>query len=695
MSAAEQLKPRAPEVRPDDIPEALRERNQWVMWRYLWGGKKWTKPPCRADGSPASSTDPATWCDFERAMHAYQRGGFDGIGFVVTGHDNFVGIDLDHATESAGSPKPKVSTLLQRFDSYTERTPSGEGFRVWVIGRKPEHAGCKRVNFDGNGSDMEIYGDGRFFTVTGHRITGSAHTIEPRQNALDALCNELWPQTKPKPERTAERTSGDEALSDEELLARARNAKNSGAKFRALFDEGDTSGYGNDQSAADLALCNLLAFWTGREPKQMDRLFRRSKRMRDKWDERRGQLTYGQITIGKAIEDCDTIYTPKATDTGDEIREAWTLTPITLDELHSARLTPRVILRDLLYADVRTRISAGGTGKTTVTLFEAVTLALGRELYGRKPDGTCRTVIVTREDSREILVARLREIMRAMALSPDEVGMVLERVLVIDKSGESFRLSEVVSDVVSPHHGNLQWLVETLTTWAPDWIIFDPLVSFGVGESRVNDAEQGLIEAFRVLRNRLDCCIEGIHHSGKANAREKTLDQYSGRGGSALSDGSRMVVVMQPLDPAEWIKETGTRLDHGETGLVMALPKLSYAKTQDPIFIRRAGYTFSTERVQRRTPEQAARETAEQVLRFIVSELQQDRKYCGKDLENSASKMNLTRQQVRDALTELKVAGRLIYVEVKGKIGSHYAPVTLAEPDGETPEESGDFGGES
>lgn len=44
------------------------------------------------------------------------------------------------------------------------------------------------------------------------------------------------------------------------------------------------------------------------------------------------------------------------------------------------RTTPRVTLDSLLYADVRTRISAGGTGKTTVALFEAVTLALGREL---------------------------------------------------------------------------------------------------------------------------------------------------------------------------------------------------------------------------------------------------------------------------------------------------------------------------
>lgn len=368
--------------------------------------------------------------------------------------------------------------------------------------------------------------------------------------------------------------------------------------------------------------------------------------------------------------------------------------PITMDELHKARLTPRKILSDLIYADVRVRVSAGGTGKTTLALFEAVTLALGRSLYGRTPERCVRTVIVTREDSREILVARLREVMRALDLTTDEAGMVLDRILIMDKSGESFRLSAVVGDVVVPHHGNLETLIDVLAPWTPDWIICDPLVSFGVGESRVNDAEQGLVEAFRILRNRLDCCVEGIHHSGKMNAREKSLDQYSNRGGSALPDGARMVVVMQPLDAKEWLQATGTRLGDDETGIVMALPKLSYCKQQESIFLRRNGYRFTWERVYRRSPEQAARDTADQVLRFLTSEYQQDRRYCGKDLEASADKLNLTRAEIRTAITELKISGRVIYHTVTGKSGSHFAPVTLADANGEPPEESADFGGE-
>lgn len=359
--------------------------------------------------------------------------------------------------------------------------------------------------------------------------------------------------------------------------------------------------------------------------------------------------------------------------------------PISMDELNLARLTPRTIVPDLLYADVRTLNASGGTGKTTVALYEAVITALARRLWGRETGDTRRTVIVTREDSREILTARLREITRAMNLSRSDVAHVLECVRIIDVSGERFRLSAVIGDVVEPHLENIDWLTAQLAQFRPDRLIFDPLVSFGVGEARVNDAEQGLIEAFRIFRNRLDCCTEGIHHIGKANSREKTLDQYSGRGGSSLADGSRMVAVMQPLEADEWQKVTGLRLMDSETGIVMALPKLSYAKQQDPIYIVRHGYHFEMMDAIRRSPEQIADATAEQVLQFIRHEYAQGLRYSMSDLENSKDKMGLSRGEVRAAVTHLKVAGKVVYHLFNGKPGSHFEPIGEAARLGEAP----------
>jgi hypothetical protein len=93
-------------------------------------------------------------------------------------------------------------------------------------------------------------------------------------------------------------------LSDIELLNRARNADN-GAKFQALWS-GDTSAHNGDHSAADLSLCEILAFWLQKDPERIDRAFRQSDLMRDKWDVKHfaDGRTYGQATIERAIASC-------------------------------------------------------------------------------------------------------------------------------------------------------------------------------------------------------------------------------------------------------------------------------------------------------------------------------------------------------------------------------------------------------
>src|SRR5262245_26105639 len=100
-------RPTALEVRPDGIPADLKERAQWVVWMYVeetdpdTGEVDWDKPPFNAQtGGLASSTNPKTWSSFNVALDAYQRGSWDGVGFVLhkkkdDGGADLVGIDLD------------------------------------------------------------------------------------------------------------------------------------------------------------------------------------------------------------------------------------------------------------------------------------------------------------------------------------------------------------------------------------------------------------------------------------------------------------------------------------------------------------------------------------------------------------------------------------------------------------------------
>jgi transcriptional regulator with XRE-family HTH domain len=96
-------------------------------------------------------------------------------------------------------------------------------------------------------------------------------------------------------------------LDDQTLIEKAKSAKD-GAKFTALW-EGDISGY-KSQSEADLALCCLLAFWTGGDYERIDRLFRQSGLYReDKWGER---LDYRERTINAALSQVNEFYDPNS-----------------------------------------------------------------------------------------------------------------------------------------------------------------------------------------------------------------------------------------------------------------------------------------------------------------------------------------------------------------------------------------------
>ena len=89
-------------------------------------------------------------------------------------------------------------------------------------------------------------------------------------------------------------------------------------RFTTLY-EGDWTQFYDSQSEADMAFANDLAFWTARDPKKMDDIFRKSNLYRDKWDEQRGDYTYGDMTVNRAIESCQNEFVPENTDTDFQI----------------------------------------------------------------------------------------------------------------------------------------------------------------------------------------------------------------------------------------------------------------------------------------------------------------------------------------------------------------------------------------
>ncbi len=281
------------------IPAELTSRDQWVVWRWEKRKGKLNKPPYQPSGSPAKSNDPATWVSFQAAIEAFEIGQFDGVGFVLTADDPYAMADLDHCLDSAGNVKAWARDVVDQLRSYTEITPSGAGLRVIVKAILPPGGRKRRIGSDGG---VELYDRLRYMTMTGNHLAGTPETIEERQNEMAELHARLFGGASRSARVATDSRRSCTSLKDDELLAKARAAKNR-EKFCALYDRGDISGYPS-ASEADLALCALLAFWTGGDVQQIDRLFRRSRLFRqEKWDVEHyaGGKTYGQATIAKAV----------------------------------------------------------------------------------------------------------------------------------------------------------------------------------------------------------------------------------------------------------------------------------------------------------------------------------------------------------------------------------------------------------
>lgn len=279
-----------------DIPEELREQPNWVCWRVEERDGKLTKVPiCPSrPGSRASSTDRATWSEFSKAVDTAKLANY-GIGFVFSG--GFVGIDIDKGVEG-GTLTPEAQRIVKLFNSYTEISPSGTGVHIIVIGEWNDSGRRSKLP---SGEGLEAYSAGRFFTVSGKHLPGTPPTVEERQEELDRFHTEFFSHAQEE-----ELAASPVDATDEELLKSAREAHN-GDKFIKLFDKGDISDHGSDASAADLALLNMLAFWTGRDKERMEKLFSVSALgKRDKW----ARSDYRSRSISSACRFVEEIYKP-------------------------------------------------------------------------------------------------------------------------------------------------------------------------------------------------------------------------------------------------------------------------------------------------------------------------------------------------------------------------------------------------
>lgn len=491
-----------------NIPEDLKNRPQWVVW------KDDKKPYDPKSGEPAKVNDATSWSSFEQAVQASAQ--YEGIGFVFTLDDPYAGIDFDHCLSNGAIESPFVRNWVDRLDSYTEVSASGTGLHVIVEGTLGESQ-----KQDG----VETYDERRYFTFTGD-VFENRSTIEDRSREilqLQAAVREC--DAIPK----SPRIHSD--LSIDQRLSAAFRAKN-GDAIKRLF-EGETSEHNDDESAADLALCNYLAFYSDGDAQILEEMFSQSTRaQRAKWD----RADYRNRTIKEALKGTTEFY-----DSSFTIAAAQHEAPLgySLGELRTKQIEPTVPLVLSTPKDTLCLLQAvGGHGKSTFIRNVAVHMAGGLPLEPFYSGGTPLPVVYANwehdhpRDDLTRLIASLK-------LTPQQQSVVDKNLYVIHRPKFN---KEVNLKLSLPEH--MKKLKDYCIPRQAHTVFIDTIRSSFAPRNENDSSEMGQIgDSLVSLAESCNAVVCAVHHIGKAKAEEgKSRDPYHrGRGASSFPDAATTV----------------------------------------------------------------------------------------------------------------------------------------------------------
>jgi len=247
----------------DNIPDDMKQRKQWVLWKKEVRGGKETKVPYTRSNQHASVGDPSTYMDFTEASTS-MGWTYNGIGFVLTDDDPYTVIDYDERCPQE---------VIDSFDTYIEMSQSGRG--VHIVMKGTFDGRCRRKD-----PDVECYKSGRYIIMTGNVVKNMP--VNDQQQQLNVWRKQVGLLEEPAETPNTTRTMPDipqDTMDD--VLDRMFNSGN-GDKLRDYYENGHP--VGSDNSAIDASLLEGLRFYSGGNQQMSFELFSRSACMREKWN---------------------------------------------------------------------------------------------------------------------------------------------------------------------------------------------------------------------------------------------------------------------------------------------------------------------------------------------------------------------------------------------------------------------------
>lgn len=282
------------------------------------------------------------------------------------------------------------------------------------------------------------------------------------------------------------------------------------------------------------------------------------------------------------------------------VRDRWTPRFMTRSELFNfSNLRKQQLFEDWSTEDIHLTSADGGTGKTTLKLYEAICLALNEPFLGFQCLSPGRTLFITGEDSAAKLTAMVGAILKQMKLmdgSPENNAKV-EQVLssiVIKKDADLCLIAKDKQGFLTVNREALNKVMEAVEDLNPRMIVWDPIASFWGSESMVNDMNKAVAKFMGELQEKSRACVEMINHIGKQSSSTKDMSQFAGRGGTGLPSHSRVVRTLSPINAETYRDKTGLELPEGKSAMICNIGKFTDGSPlyDKPFIIVREGYLF-------------------------------------------------------------------------------------------------------
>lgn len=311
------------------------------------------------------------------------------------------------------------------------------------------------------------------------------------------------------------------------------------------------------------------------------------------------------------------------------VSEKWTPKPFTLGEIMDMTSLKRPqLFKDWSSRDIQITTADGGTGKTTLKLFESVCLALGHPFLGFECIKKGKTLFITGEDTARKLGSMIGRICRDMMLSKEEMQQVVSNILV-KKDTDLCLIVKNKQNFLEPDLNSLAKVIEAAKEIQADMIVFDPISSFWGSEAALNDMAKAVSKWMMRLTSETDACVEMINHMGKQSSAQKDMSQFAGRGGTGLPSHARVSRVLRNVDEEEYQKMTGKVLEPDESAMICNVNKFSDGSPlfNKPFLIVRQGFLFKRVTLSSavETQERNKASDTERIFRFIKQERDLDK----------------------------------------------------------------------